>query len=134
MSNPGTGGRGKLAPYTTVHYRIPKPIKETVERLAGAYRTLLVDRSWDSCDELLRQVNSAIADAVDFDKQQVVEQNEELENLQKQLNLANEQIRQLQLEKEKVASILVPAFKSAKPNSAGKLLKIIKELFPEVAE
>ena len=35
------GGRGKKAPYETVHYRIPKPLKSTIQKLSNTYRNLL---------------------------------------------------------------------------------------------
>ena len=39
--NHGFRGRGKVAPYITTHYRIPLPIKPTVEILANKYRELV---------------------------------------------------------------------------------------------
>lgn len=38
MSKP-VGGRGRKAPYETVLIRVPKPIKEQVERLSDSYRS-----------------------------------------------------------------------------------------------
>ena len=35
------GGRGKKAPYETVHYRVPKPLKSTVQKLSNTYRNSL---------------------------------------------------------------------------------------------
>lgn len=106
MSNPSKGGRGKLAPYTTVHYRIPNPIKLTVERLAGAYKVLAGDENWNGCNKLLEQVNIVIADAVDFDKKEDKSYNQEVQKLQERLNAANEQITQLKAEREEQLSIL----------------------------
>ena len=40
MNNFTKGGRGKKAPYETVHYRIPKPIKSTVQKLSNTYKNL----------------------------------------------------------------------------------------------
>jgi hypothetical protein len=56
MSDIAKGGRGKKAPYSTTHFRIPEPIKPVVEQLAIAYREALDDDP----DELLRRVQSAI--------------------------------------------------------------------------
>ena len=40
MNNFTKGGRGKKAPYETVHYRIPKPLKSTVQKLSNTYKSL----------------------------------------------------------------------------------------------
>ena len=37
MTTP-VGGRGKVAPYKTIHVRIPEPIKEEVQELTRRYR------------------------------------------------------------------------------------------------
>ena len=55
------GGRGKRAPYETVMYRIPVPIKAVVERIGFTYR-LLVDGVADpNGEQLIRRVENAIA-------------------------------------------------------------------------
>ena len=41
MANFTKGDRGKKAPYKTVHYRIPKSLKSTIQKLANAYKNLL---------------------------------------------------------------------------------------------
>lgn len=61
LTNPGRGGRGKIAPYQTIHYRIPKPIKPTTERLAAAYRFLVGTNFEEGVQVLLQQVDEAIA-------------------------------------------------------------------------
>lgn len=54
------GGRGKRAPYKTVMYRIPAPIKPVVEMMGHTYR-LLVDGSADPTGEnLISRVKQAI--------------------------------------------------------------------------
>lgn len=54
------GGRGKRAPYETVMYRIPVPIKPVVEILGHTYR-LLVDGVADPTgDNLINRVKQAI--------------------------------------------------------------------------
>lgn len=75
------GGKGKRAPYTTIHYRIPEPIKPLVERLANGYKTLLgYERS---TDELLNQVEKAIASSVyPSDEKVVPSKSEDISRLQ----------------------------------------------------
>ena len=41
MANFTKGGRGKKAPYETVYYRIPKPLKSTIQKLTNTYKNLL---------------------------------------------------------------------------------------------
>lgn len=131
MINPGTGGRGKSAPYSTVHYRIPSPIKPTVERLANAYRALLTgERNWTECERLLKRVNAAVGDSSSNGK--VSQFDQELVELKSQLAIAQEQVNQLKAEREQTLSILVPAMKNVKANAAGKLIKAVREAFPNL--
>lgn len=54
------GGRGKRAPYETVMYRIPAPIKPVVELIGHTYR-LLVDGVADpNGEQLIRRVEDAV--------------------------------------------------------------------------
>lgn len=54
------GGRGKRAPYETVMYRIPVPIKPLVELIGHTYR-LLVDGVADpNGEQLIRRVEDAV--------------------------------------------------------------------------
>ena len=57
MANFTKGGRGKKAPYETVHYRIPKPLKLTIQKLANAYKNLLGTKY---SDELIVNVEEVI--------------------------------------------------------------------------
>ena len=57
MANFTKGGRGKKAPYETVHYRIPKPLKLTVQKLTNTYRNLLGTKY---SDELIVNVEEVI--------------------------------------------------------------------------
>ena len=57
MANFTKGGRGKKAPYETVHYRIPKPLKSTIQKLANAYKNLLGTKY---SDELIVNVEEVI--------------------------------------------------------------------------
>ena len=47
MANFTKGGRGKKAPYETVHYRILKPLKLTIQKLTNAYKSLLGTKYFD---------------------------------------------------------------------------------------
>ncbi len=60
MSDSTKGGRGKKAPYQTVHYRIPQPIKPVVESLAEHYRELVAAESTAEVEEMLERVQSSI--------------------------------------------------------------------------
>ena len=57
MSDFTKGGRGKKAPYETVHYRIPKPLKSTVQKLSNTYRNLFGTKY---SDELIVNVEEVI--------------------------------------------------------------------------
>ncbi|MFB2981314.1 hypothetical protein [Microseira sp. BLCC-F43] len=58
------GGRGKKAPYKTEMYRIPSPIKETVQQLAAAFKRVCGNESsLITPSQLLKQVQSTIARA-----------------------------------------------------------------------
>jgi hypothetical protein len=61
MTDYSKGGRGKKAPYETVHYRIPQPIKPTVEMLAERYRKLVTTESSVKAEELLKRVHDSVA-------------------------------------------------------------------------
>lgn len=69
MTNPGKGGYGKRAPYETVHYRIPKPIKPIVQMLASRFRELVGGDAIDPQGEnLISKIKAAIADDLDDDQ------------------------------------------------------------------
>ena len=51
------GGRGKKVPYETVHYRIPKPLKPTIQKLSNIYRNLFGTKY---SDELIVSVKQTI--------------------------------------------------------------------------
>lgn len=57
------GGRGKKAPYETEMYRVPTPIKETVQQLAAAFKRVCEGNSGITPSHLLTSVQSAIARA-----------------------------------------------------------------------
>jgi RNA processing factor Prp31 len=60
MASKTKGGRGKKAPYKTGHYRIPQPIKPTVEVLANQYRELVTNNSESEAYSMLERVSEAI--------------------------------------------------------------------------
>ncbi len=57
ITNFTKGGRGKKAPYETVHYRIPKPLKSTIQKLSNTYRNLVGTKY---SDELIVNVEEPI--------------------------------------------------------------------------
>lgn len=59
------GGRGKVAPYKTQHYRIPLPIKPVVELLANAYRQTLGSLNDPKGDHLIEKVKIALSISTD---------------------------------------------------------------------
>jgi hypothetical protein len=58
------GGRGKKAPYETVMYRIPVPVRPVVEMLAQQYRQLLEGIADPTGENLVKRVEDAIADPI----------------------------------------------------------------------
>lgn len=122
MSNPGKGGRGKAAPYSTVHYRIPEPIKPTVERLAAAYRIMVADRG-------MLKAHIQLVESVD----NVISQSTGLEmNSTSKVEILQDRINQLEGERERAISILVPALEASRTNNASKLIRDVKSIFPEL--
>ena len=61
MTDYTRGGHGKKAPYETEMYRIPTPIKETVQQLSTAYKRLCNLETTISPSHLIKQVQTAIA-------------------------------------------------------------------------
>lgn len=105
MSNYSKGGRGKKAPYQTIHYRIPEPIKPTVETLAERYRELIIAQFPNEADEMLKRVQEAIIDN------------------QKERNKDGTKFTEIDL--EQIIEILQQALK-LKPNAGGKIKERIK--------
>lgn len=127
MTNPGKGGRGKRAPYESIHYRIPSPIKPAVEMLATAYRMIVGSEADPDGEKLLAQVKDSIASA------SYPSGESDLEKLQLKLAETQEIVRQLERERERAVDILVPALK-LKSNAGGKIKDAIKQAFPELAD
>ncbi len=107
MSDYSKGGRGKKAPYQTVHYRIPEPIKPTVEMLAKQYRQLATAQSVDEANEMLERIRNVIT--------------------VNQLETDKDGTRFSEADLEQIVSILQEALK-LKANSGGKIKKLIREV------
>lgn len=54
------GGRGKKAPYKTVHYRIPEPIKPIVEDIADKFREASTTDSGFDEQEFLSSIRTSL--------------------------------------------------------------------------
>jgi hypothetical protein len=102
MSSPGKGGRGKKAPYSTIHYRIPEPIKASVERFAAAYRILSFDDDSEGCRNLIKSVDDATAS--------LGEAEDKIRRLKLELALDKTRIEVLENERELVITNLIPAY------------------------
>lgn len=125
MSSPGKGGRGKVAPYKTTHYRIPEPIKESVERFAMAYRILSFDGDSQGCRNLIKSVDDATAN--------LGEAEDEIRRLKLELALVNTKVEVLENERESAITNLLPAY-SLTARDGAKMKTAIATVFPEVAE
>ena len=125
MSSPGKGGRGKQAPYTSTHCRIPEPIKESVERFAAAYRILAFDGDSESCRNLIKSVDDATAS--------LGEAEDEIKRLKLELALANTKIEVLGNERESAIANLLTAF-SLSSREGVKMKSAIADSFPEIKE
>ncbi len=125
MSSPGKGGRGKQAPYTSTHCRIPEPIKASVERFTIAYRTLAFDGDSESCRNLIKSVDDATAS--------LGEAEEEISKLKLELALAKTKIEALENERESAIANLLTAF-SLSSREGVKMKSAIASSFPEIQE
>jgi hypothetical protein len=123
MSNPGKGGRGKVAPYATTHYRIPEPIKLTVERFASMYRILVGAEDLEASENLIKSVNNAISN--------LGETEQELNLLKAVLAEAKNKIEKLESEKEFAINNLLPAF-SLLSREGVKMREMIATAIPEI--
>lgn len=125
MSSSSKGGRGKKAPYNTVHYRIPEPIKASVERFAFAYRNLIFTDDLEGCNSLVKAVDDATAN--------LGEAEQEIERLKLELALAKTRIAVLEDERENTITNLLPAL-SLGARDGVKLKKAIAIAIPEIKE
>lgn len=133
MSNPGTGGRGKSAPYKTVHYRIPEPVKPVIERFTAAYRTLVGSGIQEDCDRLLQNVDSALVNTLEGEKHQITIHEGIIEKLQSDLTTLQNQVNELQKERLKTIQILTATLEF-KPQQGTKIQGIIKQVLANLKE
>ncbi len=118
MSNPGKGGRGKVAPYSTTHYRIPEPLKATVERLTSAYRILVGSNDAEACKRFVNSVDNAITN--------LGESQQNIKELEAELIAAKKEIKALKIKTIKVTAKLETALQ-LKSREGTKMKEIIKE-------
>jgi hypothetical protein len=126
MFSPGKGGRGKQAPYSTTHCRVPEPIKESIERFAAAYRILSFDGDSEGCRNLIKSVDDATAS--------LGEAEEEIKRLKLELSLAKTKIEVLENEREFAITNLLTAYDDFGSRDGVKLKEAIAIAIPEVKE
>jgi hypothetical protein len=125
MSSPGKGGRGKQAPYSTTHCRVPEPIKATVERFAIAYRILSFDGDSEGCRNLIKSVEDATAS--------LGEAEEEIKRLKLELALTKTKVEVLENEREFAITNLLTGYGLGSREGV-KIRAAIAIAFPEVQE
>jgi hypothetical protein len=125
MSSPGKGGRGKQAPYSTTHCRVPAPIKATVERFAVAYRILSFDGDSEGCRNLIKSVEDATAS--------LGEAEEEIKRLKLELALTKTKVEVLENEREFAITNLLTGYGLGSREGV-KIRAAIAIAFPEVQE
>jgi hypothetical protein len=125
MSSLGKGGRGKQAPYSTTHCRVPEPIKASVERFAIAYRILAFDGDSESCRNLIKSVDDATAN--------LGEAEEEIKRLKLELTLADTKIEVLENEREFAITNLLTGYSLGWKDGV-KIKEAIAIAIPEVKE
>lgn len=118
MSNPGKGGRGKIAPYSTTHYRIPEPLKATVERLTSAYRILVGSENLEACKKFVDCVDNAITN--------LGESQQNIKQLEAELVAARKEIETLKIKNIEVTKKLETAL-HLKSREGTKMKEIISE-------
>lgn len=62
MNELAKGGRGKKAPYSTTHYRIPLPLKPVCEELAKHYRELAAEYYDPNDPQLIQSTLKVVAE------------------------------------------------------------------------
>lgn len=125
MSSLGKGGRGKQAPYSTTHCRVPEPIKASVERFAVAYRILSFDGNLEGCKNLIKSVDNTTTNLGEVE--------DEIKRLKLQLALANTKIEVLENEREIAIVNLLTGY-SLGSRDGVKIKAAIATAIPEVKE
>ena len=122
MKSPATGGRGKIAPYRTTHYRIPEPLKETVFKLSEHYRYKVTNYVNPNDVDLINQCLASLK------PDNAVFQNQQLQEAHKQIAELKQQIEDMQNRESRQREILINA-KKLKANAGGAIkLKIDEAL------
>lgn len=117
MSFTGKGGRGHKAPYSTIHYRIPNPIKPIVEKLAYKFKEVVYENL--GVENLLDRVDRAIDDTEENDK------------LLEQLEYYQSEVVRLKEEKAIAFKVLREAL-AIKGNKAGEVKSLIRKAYPNL--
>ncbi len=123
MTDFSKGGRGKKAPWDTVMYRIPLPIKPAVELFARAYRLVSDNGASDSAaEDLIKRAIDAIDglsnhDTVSGHEQEIKDLKRDLEETQLELQKTRS-LLEASRQKEKIQTDLLcechsDAFKAA---------------------
>jgi hypothetical protein len=123
MTNNLKGGRGKVAPYTSTHCRIPEPIKPTVERFAAAYRSLVVAEDKNGYENLIRATDEAISN--------LGEAEQEIKDLKAELLEAKNKAEKLESEKQFAIDNLLTTYKLHSREGV-KMKEIIVTAIPEI--
>lgn len=123
MPSSSRGGRGKQAPYSTTHCRIPAPIKATVESLSAAYKILIDSNNMIGCENLLKSTNEAISD--------LGERELELIRLKTELRIAKSEIKRLEQEKQFAITKLSAVF-NLHSREGVKMKEIVADAIPEI--
>lgn len=127
------GGRGKKAPYESVMYRIPLPIKPVVEALANSYRLLVDNVSETNSENLLKRVTDTIIESSYPSGNNPHNNNQELDELKAEIEILKkiqEQDRELWAAKMHKLSLAVNILKESlnlKANAGGKNKNSIRE-------
>jgi len=115
-------GRGQKAPYETTHYRIPKPIKPMVERIAEEYKQCLFAGGDE--EEFLKKMSQSLEE--EKPAQDVEELKREVYQLKLSLKAARERSDEVELEGLRAATILKEALK-LKPQAGGAIKQEIRK-------
>jgi hypothetical protein len=115
-------GRGQKAPYGTTHYRIPKPIKPMVERIAEEYKDCVF--SGGDEEEYLKKLSQSLEGKEPA--QDVEELKREIAQLKQTLKAVREHSDEIELEGLRAATILKEALK-LKPQAGGAIKQEIRK-------
>jgi hypothetical protein len=115
-------GRGQKAPYETTHYRIPKPIKPLVERIAEEYKQCLFAGGDEQ--EFLKKMSQSLEE--EKPAQDVKELKKEIVQLSRFLSGERQRADEAVAEGLRAATILKEALK-LKPQAGGAIKQEIRK-------